>query len=264
MEFLLECIGFGPDVDLKALHAHVRAVGESVAWRGPDGEHLKLPLAPDIELRMDREEGDSVITLLPYYAERRRLRIAVLGARIVEDSPFDALLTGWVAPPRPDMQNPGGSPGAYSLATWLTDARRLPRHLPTGHVLAISVAGFALHVRSVEKANANLRPEHQELRRGAFIQPLGGTDDPGGCSDISARILEVRHTTNQLTGLPIDILTVDAPERPLHLFVSPWQLAQDGLPAPRPGYRIDGTFMFIGRVAGGLPKPSKLARRNFG
>jgi hypothetical protein len=264
MDFLLECIGFGPDKEPEELHEIVRREGEPVAWRGPHGEHLKLKLALDLELRMDQEEGDSVVSLLPYFNERARLRISVQAARQVEDSPFDALLTGWVAPPTRDMPNPGGKPGAYALATWLTDARRLPKSMVKGHVLAVSVAGFAVLVRSLQPAKADYQPEYQDLPRGAYIRPLAGIENPGGCSDVSARILEVRHTINRITGRPIDIVTIDAPERPLKLFVSPWQLEQDGLPAPRPGYRIEGTFMFIGRITGGLPGPRRHAKRNFG
>ena len=70
----------------------------------------------------------------------------------------------------------------------------------------------------------------------------------------------VRHLSNPLTGRPVDLLEVDAPERPLHLFVSPWQLREQGFDAPRPGWRIEGTFFFTGRIAGGLPGPRARAR----
>lgn len=264
MEFLLECIGFGPQTDFGALAERVRAQGEPVAWRGPEGEHMKLSLAPDIELRLDRDEGEEFATFLPYYAARARLRIGVSDVRLVADSPFDALLTGWVAPPRPGVPDPWGPPGAYLLAAWLTDARRLPARMGRGHVLAISIAGFAVDVSFLGPNAASPRPVVFEFPRGALIEPLGGAGDPGGCSEVSARITEVRHTQNSLTGETIHIIEVDAPERALRLFVSPWQLERDGLPLPRPGYRIEGTFLFIGRATGGLPRPRAAARRNFG
>ncbi|MFT7485415.1 MAG: hypothetical protein ACI9F9_001265 [Candidatus Paceibacteria bacterium] len=264
MEFLLECIGFDPQTDLEELYALVRAEGETVAWRGPEGEHLRLPLATDVELRLDLDEGEARPSLLPYCAERSRLRIGVDGIRLIPDSPFDALLSGWVAPPVPGVDTPWSGHGAYALAAWLTDARRLPNRLRKGHVLAISVAGFALDVRQLQPDSMDLAPAIQELPRGASIQPLGGMENPGGCSDVSARIKEVRHTINRLTGHPISMVTIDAPERPLRLFISPWQLERDNLPAPRPGYRIEGTFLFTGRIAGGLPRPGRNARRNFG
>jgi hypothetical protein len=62
----------------------------------------------------------------------------------------------------------------------------------------------------------------------------------------------------------VDLLEVDAPERPLELFASRWQLEKDGLPPPRPGWRIEGTFMLSGRIAGGLPGPRRRARERFG
>jgi len=264
MDFLLECVGFDPNADFEALRERVLREGETVPWRGPEGVHLKLRLAEGVELRLDQERPGGVTSLLPYYAERSRLRIGIETLRSMEDSPFDALLSGWVAPPRPGVPDPWGAPGAYRLATWLTDARRLPRRMGPGHVLAISAAGFSLDVSYVGPNAEGGRPGVQELPRGAFIDTLGGPDDPGGCSDVSVRIKEVRHTRNELTGEPIEALTVDAPERPLTLFVSPWQLARDGLPAPRPGYRIEGTFLFLGRIAGGLPRRSRRPRRNFG
>ena len=48
------------------------------------------------------------------------------------------------------------------------------------------------------------------------------------------------------------LIEVDAPGRPLDLFVSRWQLEAHELPPPRPGWRIEGAFLFTGRVSGGL------------
>ena len=160
--------------------------------------------------------------------------MAVGSVRRVPDSRFDALLTGWAAPTPPgeDSGDLGGSPdrpGAYPFCAFLTDARRLPPRLSRGHVLAVSVAGFALDVSYVGPNISGRDSTYLERRRGAFIEPLGGE------------------------------LEADAPERPLHLFVSPWQLEKDGLPAPRPGYRIEGTFMFTGNIAGGLPRKRRPA-----
>ncbi len=62
----------------------------------------------------------------------------------------------------------------------------------------------------------------------------------------------------------VRLLEIDAPERPVYLFVSPWQLLGDGLDEPRPGWRIEGSFLFLGRITGGLPGPGRRARRHFG
>lgn len=263
MDFLLECIGFPPELDQAQLAALVRERGEPTPYRGPGGEHLRLPLAEGLELRLDREEGQEQVTLLPYYAEPSRLRVVTDALLDVPDSPHDALLVGWAAPPLPG-DSPAGAPGAYRLSTWLTDARRLRGTVEPGHVLAVSIAGFALDVSYVGPNNGLSDPSVLERRRGFALEPLGSEEDPGGCVEVSARIMSVRHVRNSLTRLAVDVLEVDAPERPLHLFVSPWQLEQDDLPAPRPGYRVEGSFLFTGRVAGGIPGPRRAARKRFG
>jgi hypothetical protein len=261
---LLECIGFPPDQDFEALCEAVRRGGEPVALRGPGGEHLRLELAHGLELRLDREEGQGFTTLLPYFHVPHRLRVATLSVSPVEDSAFDALLHGWADPPLAGEPGAGRAQGSYRLATWLTDARRLPAHLPSGHVLAISVAGFALGVEYVGPDEGARDPDILELSAGAFIEPLGGEDDPGGCSWISARVLSVRHLENRLSGRKVDLLEVDAPGRPLVLFLSPWALESEGFDRPRPGWRIEGTFLFSGRIAGGLPGPRQKVRERFG
>ncbi len=136
----------------------------------------------------------------------------------------------------------------------------MPPKLSIDHVLAISVAGFALDVSYLGPNSGVFDPSVLERECGAWIQPLGRRDDPGGCSELSARIMSARHLRNPITGVDVDLLQVDAPGRPLDLFLSRWQLDKDGLPAPRPGYRIEGTFLFNGRVAGGIPNPPARAR----
>jgi len=264
VDFLLECIGFPPDSDRDELVTVVRARGEPVPYRGPRGEHQSLRLAPGIELRLDREEGGEGVELYPYFAEPNRLRISVESLREVADSPFDALLTGWVAPPAPGAPCAWEPPGAFLLTTWLTDARRLPRKVEAGRVLAVSTAGFSVDV-SYLGPNAGVRdPSILEGPSGARIAPLGGADAPGGCAELSVRIQSVRHARNSLTGEAVEIVEVDAPERALHLFVSPWELARNDLPGPRPGYRIEGTFLFTGRIAGGLTGPRRRVGGSFG
>jgi hypothetical protein len=150
------------------------------------------------------------------------------------------------------------------MTAWLTDARRLPQRLKPGHVLAVSIAGFALDIDYIGPNPGVRDPGILEQRRGASVQPLAGDHQPAGCSQVSLRIKEVRLLRNRLTGRTVELLVTDAPERPLLLFVSPWQLERDRLPAPRPGWRVEGTFMFTGRITGGLPGPQGLARRSFG
>src|SRR5688572_12814836 len=98
VDFLLECIGFSPDQDLERLAELVRARGEPVAWRGPRGEHLRLALAPGLDLRLDREDGASYSSLYPHYQCEQRLRVAVEEVRALPDSPYDGLLLGRANP----------------------------------------------------------------------------------------------------------------------------------------------------------------------
>ena len=271
MDFLLECIGFPPDQDQDELIQLVLERGEGVAWRGNPEYHRRLDLGSGLELRLDQEEGQDFWTLLPHYQVTQRLRVAVESLERVPDSPFDALLVGWASPPTPAVADAfeiaaarGDRPGLYLLSTWITDARRLPKHLDLHHVLAIQTAGFAVDVSySGINVGGNV-PSALERPHGAHITPLGDVGSPGGCSEVSLRIREVRHLRNPLTLRPVDLVIADAPERPLHLFLSPWQLQQAGIAPPRPGWRVEGTFFFTGRIAGGLPDPNRRRRRAFG
>ena len=99
VNFLLECFGFPPDADEQTIVQQVLREGEGVPWRGPEGEHYRLPIAADLELRLDREEGSEHWTILPWYRENASLRVAVRYLVRASDSPFDILLGGWAAPP---------------------------------------------------------------------------------------------------------------------------------------------------------------------
>ena len=44
MDFLLECIGFPPDLDPDELVERVCDEGEAVAWRGDPANHRRLDL----------------------------------------------------------------------------------------------------------------------------------------------------------------------------------------------------------------------------
>ncbi|MFN0244432.1 MAG: hypothetical protein ACKVWV_16210 [Planctomycetota bacterium] len=259
MDFLLECVGFPPDYPLADIVARALRDGEPAAWRGTADRHRRLALGSGLELLLDRESEERDWSILPDYRVAHRLRVAVDEIRPLPDSPYDAWLLGWAAPrSAADDRHDGeasATPGAYRVSAFLTDARKLPRTLPSGHVLALSLACFALDVTYVGPDTRAPDARTADDGSGAFIRPLGAADDPGGCSDVSLHIREVRHLRNALTHESVDVLEADAPGRPLTLFVSRWQLERDGLPAPRAGWRIGGTFLFSGRIAGGLPGP---------
>lgn len=262
MDFLLECIGFPPGHDLDQVAREVLARGERVAWRGPRGTHLRLPFAGGIEVRLDRDEGEEHCTLWPHLESRGRLRVAVTRLEPLPDSPYDRILTGRANPPPPERGTlPEAQEEGYTIATYLSDARRLPADLPRGHVLAVSVAGFGIDVTAVGPDEGR-EPVLREERPGARLLPVQEPGHPRGCMELSLRVRTVRRVENPLTGAAVQILETDAPGRPLDVLVSPWQLAAEGLEAPRPGWRIEGAFLFTGRVAGGLPPvPERLGVR---
>ncbi len=262
LDFLLESIGFSPQADLDALARQIRSEGEPVAWRGPEGEHLRLAVAPGVDVRLDRDEGEPCPSLWPHFATERRLRVAVKSVVGVPDSPFDALLYGIANPPVPHLDGSLESEAEredYPLATYLTDARKLPRSLSSDHVLAVSIAGFSLDITYVGPNTGVHDPYILEEPHGARLLPLGDDERPGGCMELSLRVQRVRHLENGVSGHPIEVLETDAPGRPLELFVSRWHLAAAGFEVPRPGWRIEGAFLFTGRVSGGLP-PSRRHR----
>jgi hypothetical protein len=82
--------------------------------------------------------------------------------------------------------------------------------------------------------------------------------------ELSMRIRTISHMRNALTGETVHRIELDAPGSPLEVFLSPWQLAQDDLPHPRPGDRIEGVFLLIGRIVGGLPKNKRSRKVAFG
>jgi hypothetical protein len=278
VDFLLECIGFPPDHPLDDLLERVLRDGEPAPWRGPAEHHVRLPLCAGLELRADHDPVRGTWNILPHFQSHRRLRVSVETIRGLPDSRFDALLTGWAAPPLPDELDRGAfvelgrggvlvsqAPGAYPLAMYLTDARRLPAtFVPPGSVLAVSVAGFAVDVSYIGPDEGARDAAVLERETGASIEPLDGPGEPVGCAQVSLRITEVLHLENPITKVRFDRIETDAPERPHSLFVSRWQLEQDGLPPPRPGARIEGAFLFTGRIAGGLPGPKQTARGAFG
>jgi hypothetical protein len=90
-----------------------------------------------------------------------------------------------------------------------------------------------------------------------MLRPLDGEDEPGGCMELALPVRAIHHLENPFTHERIERVEVDAPGRPLDLFLSRWQLEAHGLPAPRPGWRLEGAFLFNGRVAGGLPSRPK-------
>lgn len=248
MEFLLECIGFGPRERPDRWATEAARRGEPASWPARRGEHRTLPLGGGLELRADRDPGESGWTLRPHYRAPRGLRIAVESLRTPPDSPGEAVLVGWTCASAARRR-------ITRISGLLLDARRLPGRLPAGHVLAVGLAAFSVQVDAVTRDDGR-EPE--------FL-PLLGRDDPGGCTQIASRVLAVERLENPLTENAVHRVDVVGPDgAPLAVFASPWQLFDDGLPAPAPGDRIEGTFLLSGRVTGGLPSVRRRVGAAFG
>ena len=250
MDFLLECIGFPPDYDPAELIDLFDRLGESAPWRDREGRQRRLTLGNGLEIRLADRDLAGGAEVWPFFTAADSLRIEVDRLERLPDSPFDALLHGWA---NPTGERSAEASARFRFSTWLVDRRRLPATLRRGRVLAVSVAGYALDVRTVTRAD--LPPA---------IEPLGGPDDPGGCVELTLPVLDVDRIDNPVTGTAVQRLLLDAPGRPLTVFVSPWQLEEYGLVPPAPGVTIRGTFLFNGRVAGGLPSTTRRLGRSFG
>jgi len=250
MDFLLECIGFPPSVAAEEIVALAQERGEPAPWRGRATEHLLLRLGSGLQVRADRDPEHGYWSLTPFYEVPHRLRLSVQTVIRPQDSPYDALLSGWAAPPPPWSTE--SRQGAYRLSTWISDARRLGRRVQVGQILAVSVAGFALSVDRVLPPETRPEGHGFEDTAGASVRPIGEEGAPGGCCDVSLRVQTVRRILNEVTGEEVEMVVCAAPERPLVLFLSRWQLERDGLPAPRAGWRVEGTFLMSGRLSGGL------------
>jgi hypothetical protein len=187
VDVLLECVGFPPDHPLDDLVGRALRDGEPAAWRGDPRTHRILPLVGGIDLAVERDDPNDTWTVVPTFRQTTRLRVAVEEIRAVPDSRFDALLVGWAAPPvRCDEEESRAlaaeraglltmhEPGAYPIAAYLTDARRLPGSLLAGHVLAITIAGFALDVGYVGTDEGVNDRAILERESGASVAPLAG------------------------------------------------------------------------------------------
>lgn len=264
MDFLLECIGFPPEVDLERLVELARERGERAPWRGPEGEHLRLALGGGLEVRADREGDSDPWAVHPFFQSEHRTRLAVETVRRTPDSRYDAMVVGWANPPIEGHAST--SPESYPISAIVTDARRLPRSMTRGHVLAVSVAGFALDVERIgtrEECSARGGPPRR-FEQGGWIQPVGGTEDPGGCVELMLRIDRVEERVNPLTDARVSLLEAATSERPLTLFASPWQLDVDELQPPRAGDWIRGVFLLTGRITGGLQNATERLGARFG
>lgn len=267
MDFLLECVGFPPDWPLRRLVDAAQARGEPAAWRGPAATHKSLRLGELVEVLVERD-GAGPWSCLPLCASPHRLRLAVQARAKIADARFDALVSGRVLPDGARHATPGdradAGAGGYGASACLVDARKLPRRLAAGHVLALELCALALDVSYIGADKGCEHPQALDMERGAWLAPLAGVDDPSGAMELSARIARIVREKNPLTDEPYEVLELDCPVRPIRALCSRWSREAEGLEPPQVGARIEGVFLFAGRVRGGLPGPQGRARANFG
>ena len=262
MDFLLECVGVPPDWPLERLVAEAVENGEGAVWRGQASHHRSLRLSADVQVLVERDAKGHWHTL-PLCATPHRLRVAVERRMRTADTRFDTAIGGWVAPEW--GAEPSTDPrGAWPIAASLVDARKLPPRLPKGHVLALEACALALDLSYVGDDAHCTHTEALGNERGAWLEPLGGADSPVGAMELSARVSRILRETNPLTHEAYEVLELDCPARPVRALVSQWQREQDELPRIEVGARIEGVFLFVGRVCGGLPGPQAKARGAFG
>ena len=212
MDFLLECIGFPPDHSISEIVERVRRDGEPAAWRGDPEEHLRLPLGGGLEVRIDRSRGRGPWNVLPHFQVAHRLRVAVDEIRPLPDSPFDALVVGWAAPPI-EPEKARFEPGAYRLSAFVTDHYRthgVEVHAGKPILYAIGHSAFdqpgyenskdGLVIRAVVRGKKLVRVSFVPVTRDARNDVM--MIDPG--SGEGARLLDVVKSVSGGVPLAID------------------------------------------------------------
>jgi hypothetical protein len=221
MEPLLETIGFPPETDLDVVRAALRRPGGGVFGgdRGPFARRAAIGGGVEV---LSTYDG---IGLWPVFRRGVRLdaRLAELDARPWGPFPLRARL---------EVRGVDGPRRLEALAwsaraeNWHTSARAL-----------VTASAFALDV-------AHCGPLGRGGAGGAgWLEPEAGVDLPGTVY-LAAHVTGVQELENPLTGAPFQLVELDLLGG-LSVFVSPWQLAHDGLAAPQVGDWIAGSFVFV-------------------
>lgn len=281
MDFLLETIGFPPGP------ATERWMSEQTRRGGP----RRVSSGPDMSVFVERGQWDAPLALWPSLlgGSRQRLEIRRLGpwppeeagaARPPRGLPgIQALLEGRLCRgesgkgrsgaggPPPLRSGAGAVGGAEELSACLVDDPRLEPGaglppLAAGQRAEFELAAFALDVEQIAA-----RPNQPSQRRGAprvqsggrerggqRLAPLSGRMAPAGCVELELELLRQKRQANRLTGRVYERFEAALGDGELTLFVSRWQLEQDGLPRPEPGAWIRGCFWIEARRLAPLPR----------
>jgi hypothetical protein len=274
MDFLLETIGFPPGP------ATERWMSEQFRRGGP----RRVPSGPDMAVFVERGQLDGPLALWPSLlgGSRQRLWVQRLGPWPPEDGPperrlrrlhgIQALLEGRLC--RSQRSTKSGSDGAPAAlrfagepiapaqelsACLVDDPMAVPEDglppLAAGQHAEFELAAFALDVEQVAA-----QPNQPSQRRGAprllaspfepggqRVAPLSGRQAPAGCVELELEVRRQRRQANRLTGRVYERFEAGLGDGELTLFVSRWQLEQDGLPRPEPGAWIRGCFWIEAR-----------------
>lgn len=282
MQFLLECIGFGPDHDLDDLQRRLQREGISVRGRSREGDHRRLQLSHGLEIWLDPgqpavADGSTVDPLLwPAVAPGPTNAFQVRGLDTPHGAPFSAVVRASQAQRRSAALEPTHRPVAPGRSVVAAEYRRRLDGGPVigwtfalvddgpapqiGEVLDLALTGYALEVTAVLPAPPGGRARLKECR--GWVTPQFSGPDLPGCIQVALPIEAVQLLHNSLSGEAVErVLTTTAEGVRLELFTSRWQREEDGLAPLEPGGWIAGTFLAVGRRAEGYPYPRRAVSR---
>jgi hypothetical protein len=225
MEPLLETIGFPPETDLDVVRAALRRPGGAVFGgdRGPFARRTALGGGVEV---LSTYDG---LGLWPVFRRGVRMdaRLSELDERPWGPFPLRAQL------------EVRGIDGPRRLEALAWSARAENWHTSTRAI--VTASAFALDVAHCGPLG---RGGHNAACGGrGWLEPEAGVDLPGTVY-LAAHVTRVDELANPLTGAPFQSVELDLLGG-LSVFVSPWQLAHDGLVPPRVGDWIAGSFVLV-------------------
>lgn len=267
MHFLLESLGFPPGTDFVRLAAEVARTerrGQSFELLGGLGLRAEQAPVPGRSAAQSEAPQDLPIDLWPSFRGASPVRLTV--ASVERSLDCGGLVTvqgrvGSILEP-----NPLDLPVAF-----LEDEAPVAGDVGQVHLCGFSVDVDALGFPSQPCAETNqLRAENRihgqldglgagRIYPGRLAGPedaprlkrLPGFAAPRHVVELEFTIDRVFVLENPLTHEPFDLIETRTGDTRLPLFVSRWQLEEDGFPAPEPGMRLRGAFWLGARPSRG-------------
>lgn len=242
LHFLLESLGFPPGTDFVRLAGAVSKTevsGRTFEFGCGLGLHGsrrgEAPRANAYGKRLHRTAPERADGLWPSFRGAAPVRFEVESVAPAEEAPRFASLQG-------RLGEVGSSSTASVPIAWMDSAAPA-----AGEIRYVHLCGFAIDVESLGflacPPRFSFQPgtARQAASFGRFERPLD-LGAPRNVIELDLNIDRVFVLENPLTHESFDLVEVLAPGGRLPLFVSRWQLEEDGLPAPEPGMRIRGAF----------------------